>query len=650
MNLRQRLGIQRHLTLAAIVILSHPAHSQIQSNAPVTVTDSAGTVLLQNGLISLTINKSNANILALKYKGIDLVDGSGYWNVYGNTPGQPNSQQKSSAEPVSIAQDPALNHGEWGEVAINMPYTGQPGAEPLDIAIRYALKRGDSAIYCWTSVTHKHGYPAFNIEVSTVTLKLKANVFDHLNVDSRRDKQMITAEDWFHGQPLNLKEARLMTTGIHAGEVEHKYDYAAMFSETPAWGWSSTMQHVGIWYVLPSLEFINAPPTKIELTGHVDLKDSLPADPTLLFVWHGSHYGGVPIFIGQDEAWNKVVGPFVIYCNTGATPDTMWHDALARASAEQAAWPYAWVKEPGYATPSERGSIRGRLVVNDPQQPSANAAHAWVGLAAAPYTGVTLARTPLPITWEFDGKHYEYWAHADSNGAFTIPNARPGKYTLYAFNDGILGEFSKADVTVEAGKTISLGTLSWVPIRYGKQIWEIGTPDRSAHEFRHGDYYWQWGLYNKYPEEFPHDVNFIIGKSDPSRDWNYVEPPHKTIDGKYTGTTWRITWNMPRVSPGKAMLRLAICGSRGNSVDVAVNGKPIGSTGPLPNSGVMHRDGIRSVETEVDLPFDTSLLAPGSNEIELTTQAKDWTEGVLYDYLRLEVAPTSTSGSTASLH
>ncbi len=55
-------------------------------------------------------------------------------------------------------------------------------------------------------------------------------------------------------------------------------------------------------------------------------------------------------------------------------------------------------------------------------------------------------------TWNIDGKHYEYWARADKNGAFTIRNARPGKYVLYATSDGILGEYSKADVTVEAGQ------------------------------------------------------------------------------------------------------------------------------------------------------------------------------------------------------
>jgi rhamnogalacturonan endolyase len=606
-------------------------------NVPVKFIDSGSTITLENGVVSLKVNKENANVLALQYKGLDVVDGSGYWNVYGNSPDGPKTEKKSQAKPLMVTQDPAQNGGAMGEIEIDMPYTGDPQTEPLDISIRYALRRGDSGIYCWTSVTHKPGYPAFNVEISTVTLKLKSDVFDHLNIDSRRDRQMITADDWFKGKPLNLKEARLMTTGIHSGEVEHKYDYSAVLAETPAWGWTSTTKHVGVWYVIPSLEYINGPPTKVELTGHIDLKDSPPADPTLLFIWHGSHYGGVPIFIDKDEYWNKVVGPFVMYCNSGATPDARWKDALARAAVEKMAWPYSWVKDSGYATPAERGGVRGRLIVKDPQKPAASAADAWVGLAAAPYIGVDGNRKPYSIGWELDGKHYEFWVHANRAGAFTIPNARPGNYVLYAFNDGILGDYSRADVTVAAGRTIDLGNLTWVPVRYGRQVWEIGKPDRSAAEFRHGDHYWRWGLYNQYPQEFPHDVNFVIGKSDWTKDWNYAQPPHRTADGKYTGTTWRISFAMPKQHTGKATLRLAICGSRGNQLTVSVNGNPIGTV-DLPNSGVMHRDGIRSTETERDLSFNALLLTQGENHIDLTTHATDWTDGVLYDYLRLELA------------
>ena len=611
--------------------------------APVVVRDDGTTVTLENGIVSAKIAKANGNMVSLQYKTLDLMHGGeAYWNAYGSTPVDQlkdavKTQTKGTPSILTITQDPARNGGEIGEIELLFPYKPGTSAEPLDIAIRYTLRRGDSGIYGWESLSHKTGYPAFDIEAGTVCLKLDPEIFDHLTIDSRRNKQMINGYDWMHGEHLNLKEARRMTTGIHKGEVEHKYDYNMLFSETPAWGWSSTGKNVGLWIVNPSIEYISNGPTRVDYGGHIDLKDSPSANPTLLFIWHSFHYGGTALSINEGEAWNKIIGPFLIYCNSGPTPDAMWQDALARAAKEKEQWPYIWAKAPGYANAEERGTVSGRLVVQDSQQPGASASNAWVGLAAAPYTATDQGKKPFTVTWETDGKHYEYWSRADKTGAFTIPNARPGKYVLYAFNDGILGDFSRADVTVEAGKTVDLGTLVWVPVRYGRQIWEIGIPDRSAAEFRHGDHYWQWGLYNLYPREFPNDVNFVIGKSDYGKDWNYVQPPRQVAPGRWEGTTWKITFDMASVTPGKATLRLALCGTRNSQINVAVNGHPVGTTGPLPSSGVMHRDGIRATEILSDIPFDTSVLEPGRNVMTLTTHAREWTDGILYDYLRLEI-------------
>jgi rhamnogalacturonan endolyase len=88
---------------------------------------------------------------------------------------------------------------------------------------------------------------------------------------------------------------------------------------------------------------------------------------------------------------------------------------------------------------------------------------------------------------------------------------------------------------------------------------------------------------------------------------------------------------------GTATLRLPICGVRGGPIDVILNDQPIGSTGELPESRVLHRDGIRGALIERDVKFDATLLKTGTNVIALTKHARDWTEGVLYDYLRLEV-------------
>ena len=41
------------------------------------------------------------------------------------------------------------------------------------------------------------------------------------------------------------------------------------------------------------------------------------------------------------------------------------------------------------------------------------------------------------------------------------------------------------------------------------------------------------------------------------------------------------------------------------------------------------------------LPFDTALLVEGKNFIDLSTRATTWYDGVLYDYLRLEIDDAS---------
>jgi len=610
----------------------------LAQETPVVLTEDARTATLANGVVSVTISKANANILSLRFAGAELIShGGGYWNVYGHIPGQPSTQQKGARSDFQITQNPSKNGGALGEISLRFPYSGQDKTVPLDIEVRYTLHRGDSGVYGWTLVDHAPRYPAFNIEVNTVCLKLNPDVFDFLSIDSQKQRQMASPEDWVKGTQLNLLEARRLNTGIRKGDVEHKYDYSMMFSRTPAWGWSSTRRNVGLFIVNPSIEYLGGSAVSVDYGGHIDVKASLPADPTLLFIWHSPHYGGRGIQIGANEHWRKIVGPFLFFCDSAAGPEAMWKDAMARAVREQKAWPYNWAEAPGYEHAAQRGSAVGRLVVHDAQAPSATAGGAWVGLAQPPYQA-DLGKGPITIDWQTDGKHYQYWARADATGHFTIPNARPGNYTLYAFTDGVLGDFSRADVQIEAGKTTNLNELAWIPMRYGRQLWDIGIPNRSAMEFRHGDHYWQWGLYNLYPEEFPHGVDFIVGKSDWKRDWNYAQPPMPNGKGGWTNSTWKIRFNLDHGLKGTAILRLAICGARGGPVDVAVNGTGVGGTGELPESGVMHRDGIRSAALiERNLSFDASLLKSGENIIALTKHARNWTDGVLYDYLRLEL-------------
>ena len=81
-----------------------------------------------------------------------------------------------------------------------------------------------------------------------------------------------------------------------------------LFADTPTWGWSSTGKQVGVWIVNPSIEYLSNGPDRVDYGGHIDLKDSPTANPTLLFIWHSFHFGGAAIAINADEEWNKVVG------------------------------------------------------------------------------------------------------------------------------------------------------------------------------------------------------------------------------------------------------------------------------------------------------------------------------------------------------
>jgi rhamnogalacturonan endolyase len=275
-----------------------------------------------------------------------------------------------------------------------------------------------------------------------------------------------------------------------------------------------------------------------------------------------------------------------------------------------------------------------------------------VGLAAPTYP---IAAGPnggqRMITWQTDAKHYEFWnTFSAHDGKFSIPNVRPGSYTLYAFADGVLGEFTKADVTIpEGGKPVDLGALDWKPVRHGKQVWDIGIPNRTASEFAFGDHYFAMDIGLQYPKYFPSDVSFTIGKSNPAEDWFFQQVPHNTdpdariapfrgIQSKPGNPTpYAIHFDMPDAPKGTATLRLAICGTGARQIDVSVNDKDAGRVRLGPGDGVITRHQIQGIWYEKELPFDASLMKQGANTLTLTVPSGPITNGVIYDYLRLEL-------------
>jgi len=557
-------------------------------------------------IVTAKVSKATGDLVSLVYRGVELLakstDGHpfAYWS----------HDARSAHHEVRVTIDPAGNGGERAEVSIKGYYAGTPlgqgpgGGFAADIEIRYALGRGDSGIYTYSIFEHRPEYPDAVLGEARFAAKL-GDAFDWMLLDER------------HDIPVSAMET----------PDYNKYDYTTIQFEHPAYGFAGTKSGIGLFFVLASTEYLTGPPTKVEFLGH--------RHNTLLTYWRSSHYGGGTVDVAHGEYWTKVIGPIFVYANHGPDPQALWRDALGQQKKEAAKWPYAWVDGVDYPRAEARGTVKGRLHLHDPGDPDLRARNFRVGLAYPAYsvtTGRAAAQNnPSQVDWDTDSKHYSFWVAGGDDGRFEIPHVRPGRYTLHAFADGALGEYAKADVVVEAGRTLDLGTLDWQLERHGRTIWEIGRVDRSGGEFALGGDYARNGMDRVYAARFPQGVRYVVGQSDYSKDWPYLQVPYP---GKPELTPRTIVFDLPRAPAGMAALRIAFAGKQSPAVRVAVNGVPAGEAGNLWFDSALGRNQIRGLWALRDVLFDAALLKAGRNEITLSITGG----GVIYDYLRLELA------------
>ena len=663
-----------------------PTVAKLAGNAPVTVIENGDSWTLDNGIVKATVLKSSGKMTSLVYNGLETLNGrSESWE-----------QLATGTVTPSVTIDPAKNGGERAEVAVK----GVTGV--MDIELRYALERGVSGFYTYAIYSHEAGHPAAREGESRFINQLIPD-FDWLSVDADRNMPMCSNADTRAGVVIHAKEQRILSTGIYKNSVEHKYSYCAEMYKLPAYGWSSIKDHVGIWLINPSNEYLGGGPTRIDLVCHMGA--------TMLDYWTSGHYaGGAACNIPAGETWNKVVGPIFVYCNSlqsaqapspadldtlkategnptippawTANANALFNDALEKARTVKTQWPYAWVQGVDYPQKTGRATVTGKLALNDPQAASTRLPNLWVGLTHPDFMGeggafALRSGNGKLVTWDHDANYYQFWAEGGEDGRFSITNVRPGTYTLHAFANGVLGEFAKTEITVEAGKSIDLGQLEWKPVRYGKQVWEIGYPDRTGGKFFKGDgaNYWLWGWGLRYPLLFPNDITYTVGKSDYHKDWFFQQVPHGEstewlnpaakdpanqrfgwvraesqekypttneagpwrVYGHGRATTWTIKFNFDHVGKGQAALRVALAGADGSGgLGVGVNGKNVGIIRTVATNALRYNTN-KGIWREYIQTFDAALLKPGENEMTLTVPAGELTTGVVYDYLRLEL-------------
>ena len=614
----------------------------------VTVTDNGTTVILSNGIISATITKSNAMITNYKFNGYNMLSGGFrggqiYWTWV-----MPTLQSPSGCV-YTLNANPATNNGDYAEVQLHMKWRGDIASAAIDVTIYYSLTRGGQGIYASAMLNHPPNYPACSGGEWRMASYV-GGTFDWLSVDSLRTRKMASPSDSAVAVAGAPKEVSLWTSGAFKNTYECKYDYSADFGSVDVWGWSSTTRNVGIWVTAPSKEYYNGGPMKRELMCH--------QGPTLLNMLSGEHYQmGSDFSMDTLESFKKVYGPFLIYCNsvplgTPNAPAALFADAQAQAKAEQAAWPYSWFTNPDYLKKNQRGTVTGKLVINDTTTPGVVAANMWVGVAVTPKSKSNVKDFQMWV------KNYQFWTRTDSMGNFTIPNVHPSLYNIYAFGPSAAGQMSKLNyLTVAADSISALGDVVWIPTRTAPTVWEIGVPDRTAGEFRHGKDWWtsdtfpstHWGKFMDFPDEFPNGVNFTIGQSNIATDWNFVMNYDKNL--QTTSPIWKVNFslaNAPNVGNKNSALYIALATSFTAALIVKVNGTLITSaTGTITAnaSDGMIRKGIHGAYGDMRILFNGNLLKAGANTVEFSLRAAGGaTSGdVMFDYLRLE-APGTTVG------
>jgi rhamnogalacturonan endolyase len=638
---RTMLGLAGAGTAAAVLGAGNTAAYAADSAPDVQLVDDDTTVTLSNGLVEVTLIKSTGGTSVLKLVGSQY--GNEDVNFLAGTHGYGYSTFNYSVGTTSYTASIsgatyAIVSQSTDRVEISMT-TDDPTKLPFVVELHAAVERGISGVYYFLVFRYPDEMPdGLNIGQLRYAFAAGDSAFTYFVVDDERGVQQrptiaeLAASTTLQDTTYALPDGRVYSKYQNISNLEGD-NHVFMISNGA----------VGLSLIQASKEYFVGGPTKQELTCH-DYYDG----EILLWHPHTGHYG-TPALI-PAKGWEKIYGPFLVHAGEASDPEpakavaAMWTNAKAAAAREIRQWPYRWVTEDLYAV-DDRSSVSGRLHISD----GSNPARAWVVLSAP------------GSDWQLQSENYLYFARADRAGHFRIPAVRPGTYTLSAFVDGVIGEYTQENVTVP---TRDLGTVVWHPRSHGRTLWQIGRPDRSAEEFHiYGDNFRKYLTWLEYPYEFPQGVDFTVGVDDPAEKWNFFQPCYQTpgtaaqlawrgTTADLTLTTWKIRFGGGRKKlRGTATLDIALASSVFGSLNIALNGEPIAGVDPLPgvpgDNGSYRLTG-RSMYRLLDpIRFPAESILPGENIITLSPvhppvapTSDNWMEpmgGVMYDVIRLQV-------------
>lgn len=586
------------------------------------------TVQSANGDVTLTRSGSNNRACTIRN---DLV------SVYIDTQGEITSfllyqnGDGDASHSVQLTTDKGYfsvaNSGGAARLSVNAFYVKVNTSDMVEVqyvtpviggfewVIGYVVRRGVAGVYHYVQANCK----ADGSDYSELRMGFRgdASLFNYAYVNDDLQDALPTPADI-----ASATEVTDATYRLADGSIYTKYDYAAFQKDDYVHGMMG--DHVGLWMITPSVEWLNGGPMRQDLTVH-----ATNTTPIALRHFHGNHFGGVSVYMNNGQS--KYYGPHLIYANysnassVATAHSEMVADAKQRAAVEQSAWPYNWLRDESI---KKRGTVIGQITLSAEDAAYFKTTKLQVILAQP-------GSKPM-----LQGTGYQFWTETDENGNFNINNVREGSYTLYAYalNGAATGYYEKADVAVTANATTSVGTLTWTPDKYGdnsKILWKIGEADHLSMGKLSGEKR-QYGLWNDVPEE----VNYTVGSSNLAIDWYYAQA--------HNGN-WYIKYQLDDIPTNPLRLTVATAGAANASMKVRSNenrstyGVGLGNQAnevfrPKHDGSVTRSATLAGRDSVAVFYIPVSTLKKGENYLNLNLWgiSENGAGGIMYDMIKLE--------------
>ena len=392
---------------------------------------------------------------------------------------------------------------------------------------------------------------------------------------------------------------------------------------------------------------------------------------TFIVSWHleTGHNGTKAVDVGKG--YRKIYGPVMWYATTDkgiGSKEDAYAKVYEQALKEVDKWPYKWMEEKDYAAET-RSSLRGSFAVKN----GTINREVKNDLTVKDSIGWAVLSDERSRYWALDNDYYEFYAPIRQDGTFEINNIIPGTYKLNINVNGVMDEYMQHDIVIGECEDKDLGHILWDDPVYGRTLWTIGIPDKTAEEYAYAYPYRYWGSHLIFNSLFPKGVDFKVGESRESEDWFFVHMASQTAGHKehYDGAFYfdpvtkkvkydaslavpmeaddpRWRGNEPAVfqirfdsdrdyEKGAGTLLINVCGNRFGTIRATLNGENIIDTVEgvtinnekptealdtsvvrLYTDGSVGRSGLVGVNQLVKIQFDASLIRKGENSIALT--------------------------------